>query len=206
MHSPSKLGNTSKTLTQIPYIVWINKSLQSPILWRNIRDSPWLWRILPQYVHSQPFFPKGEVALSLFGEGPAEINRHDLVDFGIALVYIVKDTLLLINSPSFAKFTSIFPRCASATVSTLIVIFLLSFKAVIFNEGGKGLSWSQNNNTPNIWLLVSVTTTLGSLSKTTETATKTSLIKWSRTASNLIALIPCHSIRQMLAIFPGLEF
>ena len=128
MHSPSKLGNTSKTLTQIPYIVWINKSLQSPILWRNIRDSPWLWRILPQYVHSQPFFPKGEVALSLFGEGPAEINRHDLVDFGIALVYIVKDTLLLINSPSFAKFTSIFPRCASATVSTLIVIFLLSLK------------------------------------------------------------------------------
>ena len=79
-------------------------------------------------MHSQPFFPKGEVALSLFGEGPAEINRHDLVDFGIALVYIVKDTLLLINSPSFAKFTSIFPRCASATVSTLIVIFLLSLK------------------------------------------------------------------------------
>ena len=45
-------------------------------------------------MHSQPFFPKGEVALSLFGEGPAEINRPDLVDFGIALVYIVKGMLL----------------------------------------------------------------------------------------------------------------
>ena len=45
-------------------------------------------------MHSQPFFPKGEVALSLFGEGPAEINRPDLVDFGIALVYIVNGMLL----------------------------------------------------------------------------------------------------------------
>ena len=96
-------------------------------------------------MHSQPFFPKGEVALSLFGEGPAEINRPDLDDFGIALVYIVKGMLLLINLRSFAKFTSIFPRCALATVSALIVTFLLSFKAVIFNEG------SQNNKTPNIW-------------------------------------------------------
>ena len=92
-------------------------------------------------MHSQPFFPKGEVALSLFGEGPAEINRPD---FGIALVYVVKGMLLLINLRSFAKFTSIFLRCASATVSALIVIFVLSFKAVIFNEG------SQNNNTSNI--------------------------------------------------------
>ena len=36
---------------------------------------------------------------------------------------------------------------------------------------------------------------------TTATATKTSLKEWSRAASNLIALIPTPSIRQMLAIF-----
>ena len=33
------------------------------------------------------------------------------------------------------------------------------------------------------------------------TAAKTSLKKWSRAASNFIALIPFRSIRQMLAIF-----
>ena len=40
---------------------------------------------------------------------------------------------------------------------------------------------------------------------TTATATKTSLKKWSRAASNLIVLIPSRSVRQILAIFSGVE-
>ena len=49
-----------------------------------------------------------------------------------------------------------------------------------------------------------------SLSNTTATSTatasKTSLKKWSRPASNFIALIASRSVRQMLAIFSGDEF
>ena len=41
---------------------------------------------------------------------------------------------------------------------------------------------------------------------TTETATKKSLKKGIRASSNIIALIPSRSIRQMLAIFSGVEF
>ena len=40
----------------------------------------------------------------------------------------------------------------------------------------------------------------------TVTATKTSLKKWIRAASNFIALIPSRLIRQMLANFGGVEF
>ena len=47
---------------------------------------------------------------------------------------------------------------------------------------------------------------LGSLATTTVTVTKTSLKKWSRAASNFIAFIPSRSIRQILAIFTGVEF
>ena len=39
----------------------------------------------------------------------------------------------------------------------------------------------------------------------TAKATKTSLKKWSRAASNLIVLIPSRSVRQILAIFSGVE-
>ena len=39
----------------------------------------------------------------------------------------------------------------------------------------------------------------------TATATKTSLKKWIRAASNFIALIPSRLIRQMLAYFFGVE-
>ena len=38
------------------------------------------------------------------------------------------------------------------------------------------------------------------------TATKTSLKKRSRVASNFIVLIPFRSVRQILAIFSGVEF
>ena len=41
---------------------------------------------------------------------------------------------------------------------------------------------------------------------TTATTTKTSLKMWIRATSNFIALIPTRSIRQMLAIFSGVEF
>ena len=40
----------------------------------------------------------------------------------------------------------------------------------------------------------------------TVTATKTSLKKWIRAASNFIALIPSRLIRQMLANVFGVEF
>ena len=42
--------------------------------------------------------------------------------------------------------------------------------------------------------------------KTTVTATKTSLKKWIRTASNFVALIPYRLIRQMLAKFVEVEY
>ena len=41
---------------------------------------------------------------------------------------------------------------------------------------------------------------------TTTTATKTSLKKWIRAASNFTARIPSRSIREMLANFSGVEF
>ena len=46
---------------------------------------------------------------------------------------------------------------------------------------------------------------MGALATTTATATKTSLKKWSRAASNFIALIPSCSIHQMLSVVPGVE-
>ena len=42
--------------------------------------------------------------------------------------------------------------------------------------------------------------------KTTVTATKTSLKKWIRTASNFVALIPSRLIRQILANFVEVEY
>ena len=47
---------------------------------------------------------------------------------------------------------------------------------------------------------------LSSLSDNDSAATQTSLKKWIRAASNFIALIPSHSIRQMWVIFSGVEF
>ena len=53
--------------------------------------------------------------------------------------------------------------------------------------------------------VVKVSTSHISLGTTTAMATKTSLKKWIRAASNFIALIPSRAILQMLAIFSGVE-
>ena len=55
-------------------------------------------------------------------------------------------------------------------------------------------------------LYPSVLPSIGSLSNNKVTGTKTSLKKWSRAASNLMALILSLSVRQMLAVFSGVEF
>ena len=46
----------------------------------------------------------------------------------------------------------------------------------------------------------------GDVTRTTVTATKTSLKKWIHTASNFVALIPSRLIRQMLANFVEVEY
>ena len=46
----------------------------------------------------------------------------------------------------------------------------------------------------------------GDVTRTTVTATKTSLKKWIHTASNFVALIPSRLIRQMLANIVEVEY
>ena len=46
----------------------------------------------------------------------------------------------------------------------------------------------------------------GEVTRTTATATKTSLKKWIHTPSNFVALIPSRLIRQMLANFVEVEY
>ena len=50
------------------------------------------------------------------------------------------------------------------------------------------------------------TSRLRSLSNNDSDGYKNLLKKWIRAASNLIALIPSRSVRQMLAVFSGVEF